>query len=176
MLDFFTCKKNIRLNSKYRKRLFLKFAPFLEKRYYACYRRNIELLFKDLTKHLNDYHANHKEMHILDRNVWMSYLMRGTSLDVKTTSQVTQHLFQNPLGYIPPRKMKTTCGAVFFFEACLTQSGSYCWVNFVGSLDDAKNFAVEFHTANESEKSHESFTYNGSVRTLDEDQALGGQG
>ena len=72
--------------------------------------------------------------------------------------------------------MTTTCGAVFFFEAYLAHSGFYCWVNFVGSLDDAKNFAVNFHTANESEKGHESFTYNGSVRTLDEDQVLGEQG
>ena len=112
-------------------------------------------------------------MHILDRNVWMSYLIRKTSLDVKIT---LHQLIQKPLGYLPPRKMITTCGAVFFFEACLTQSGSHCWVNFVGSLDNAKNFAVEFHTDNESEKGQESFTYNGSVRTLDEDQALGGQG
>ena len=64
--------------------------------------------------------------------------------------------------------MITTCGALFYYEACFTQSGFYCWVNFVGSLDDAKNFEVEFHTANESEKGKESFTYKGSVHTLDE--------
>ena len=129
--------------------------------------RNIELLFKDLTKHLNDHHVDHKEMHILKRNVWIFY-----PLD----SHLVLKAILNPFGYLPPRKMTTTCGAVFFFEACLTQSGFYCWVNFVGSLDDAKNFAVEFHTANESEKGPESFTYNGSVRTLDEEQVLGGQG
>ena len=150
--------------------LFLKFAPFLTKRYYACYRkaRNIELLFKDLTKHLNDHHVDHKKMNILKRNVWISYLIGS--------QKTLQDLVEKSLGYIFPRKMTTTCGAVFFFEACLNQSGFYCWVNFVGSLDDAKNFSVEFHTANESEKGHESFTYNGPVRTLDEEQVLGGQG
>ena len=117
-------------------------------------------------------------MQILDKNVWMFYLIKKTSLDVQSKEEsILQQLFQKPLGYLPPRKITTTCGAVFFFEACLTQNGSYCWVNFVGSLDDAKNFAVKFHTAHESEKGPESFTYNGSVRTLDEDQqALGGQG
>ena len=64
--------------------------------------------------------------------------------------------------------MTTTCGAIFYYEACLTQIGFHFWVNFVGSLDDAKNFEVEFHTANESEKGKESFTYKGSVHTLDE--------
>ena len=107
-------------------------------------------------------------MPILKRNVWMSYLI--------DSQRLLQNLVQRHTVYLAPQKMTTVCGAVFFFEVCLAKSGSYCWVNFVGSLDDAKNFAVEFHTANESEKGHESFTYNGSVRTLDEDQALGGQG
>ena len=109
-------------------------------------------------------------MHIVKRNVWISYLI--------DSQRTLQHLVKKPLGYLylPSQKMTTTRGAVFFFEAFLTQSGFYCWVNFVGSLDDAKNFAVEFQTSNESEKGHESFTYNGSVRTLDEKQVLGGQG
>ena len=142
----------------------MKFAPFLTKRYCACYRqsRNIELLFKDLTKHLNDHHVNHKEVPISKRNTWISKLSDS------------QGRFESRLKNLPcfrsPAKMTTSCGAVFFFEACLTQSGFYCWVNFVGSLDDAKNFVVEFQTANESETGHESFTYKGSVHTLDEKQ------
>ena len=102
------------------------------------------------------------------RNVWISSITDS------------QGKFQSCRLNLPffrsPGKMITTCGAIFYYEACLTQSGFYCWVNFVGSLDDAKNFAVEFQTSNESEKGHESFTYNGSVRTLDEKQVLGGQG
>ena len=110
-------------------------------------------------------------MRILKRNVWISNL-------IDSQRSLFSLVQKGPLGYwLGLRKMTTTCGAVFFFEACLTQNGLYCWVNFVGSLDDAKNFAVKFHTAHESEKGPESFTYNGSVRTLDEDQqALGGQG
>ena len=107
-------------------------------------------------------------MPILRRNVWMSYLI--------DSQRTLQNLVQRHPVYLTPQKMTTICGSVFFFEVCLAQSGVYCWVNFVGSLDDAKNFTVEFHTANESEKGPESFTYNGSVRTLDENQALGGQG
>ena len=142
---------------------FLKLASFLTKRYCACYRksRNAELLFKDLTKHLNDHHVNLREVPIFKRNVWISGITDSHG-NLSNESRLKKHL------HLPPGKMITSCGAIFYYEACLTQIGFYCWVNFVGSLDDAKNFEVEFHTANESEKGRESFTYKGSVHTLDE--------
>ena len=122
--------------------------------------RNIELLFKDLTQHLNDHHVDLKEVPIFKRNVWISSI---TDSQGKFESSLKHLPF-----FWPPAKMTTACGAIFYYTVCLTQSGFYCWVNFVGSLDDAKNFVVEFHTANESEKGKESFTYKGSVHTLDE--------
>ena len=109
---------------------------------------------------MNDHHVNLKELPIFKRNVWISSIIDS------------QGKFESSLKHLPyfrsPGKMTSTSGAIFYYESCLTQIGFYCWVNFAGSLDDAKNFVVEFHTANESEKGKESFTYKGSVHTLDE--------
>merc|ERR1712037_516487 len=73
----------------------------------------------------------------------------------------------------PPKKIINTDGAVFFIEALMTKTGFYCWANYLGSSDDAKNFAIEFHTGNKSAMSRrnaqdESFNYTGPVHTLDE--------
>ena len=40
--------------------------------------------------------------------------------------------------------MTSTCGAEFFFGAWITKDGFHCWVNFLGSSDDAMNYTVNF--------------------------------
>ena len=63
--------------------------------------------------------------------------------------------------------MTSTCGAEFFFGACMTKDGFHCWVNFLGSSDDAKNFTVNYSIKNNA--ANESFIYNGPVQTLDKE-------
>ena len=66
--------------------------------------------------------------------------------------------------------MTSTCGAEFFFGAWITKDGFHCWVNFLGSSDDATNFTVNYSVENNAASFHESFIYNGPVQTLDKEQ------
>ena len=50
----------------------------------------------------------------------------------------------------------------------MTKDGFHCWVNFLGSSDDAKNFTVNYSVENNA--ANESFIYNGPVQTLDKEQ------
>ena len=68
--------------------------------------------------------------------------------------------------YSTAGRMTSTCGAEFFFGVWITKDGFHCWVNFLGSSDDAKNFKVNYSVKN----NNESFIYNGPVQTLDKEQ------
>ena len=87
------------------------------------------MLFKDLTKHLNDFHVNGiREIQMTERNVWMAKLAHSNNFEHYGDSH----------NIWPPKKIINTDGAVFFLEALMTQTGFYCWANFLGSSDDAK--------------------------------------
>ena len=65
------------------------------------------------------------------------------------------------------RKMTSTCGAGFFFEAWMKQNALNCWI-WIGSLDDTKNFIVNFSVSNND---RETFIYNGPIHTLDKEES-----
>ena len=64
--------------------------------------------------------------------------------------------------------MTSTSGDIFFFEAEMINDSFYCWVNFFGSSDAAKDFIVNFKIQNMNYR--ESFIYEGPVHTLDKKQ------
>jgi hypothetical protein len=66
--------------------------------------------------------------------------------------------------------MTSTSGDVFFFEAKMSNNSIHCWVNFLGSSDEAKNFKVNF-SVDKSGNFCETFLYNGPVHTLDKEQS-----
>ena len=66
--------------------------------------------------------------------------------------------------------MTSTCGAEFFFGVWITKDGFHCWVNFLGSSDDAKNFTVNYSVEKNAANFLESFIYNGPVQALDKEQ------
>ena len=88
-------------------------------------------LFKDLTKHLNDFHVNGiREIPMLVGNVWMAKL--------EDNLRNFENYGDDEESNWPPKKIINTDGAVFFLEALMTEIGFYCWANFLGSSDDAK--------------------------------------
>ena len=122
--------------------------------------RNIELLFKDVMKHLNDFHGDDLDLEMPmiedETNAWRARL--GCNFELRHGVQEV----------VWSRKMKSTCGAIFFFEVWMIHDAIHCWLNFFGSLDDAKKFIVNFSISN---KFCESFIYNGPVHTLDKKQS-----
>ena len=125
---------------------------------------NIELLFKDVNKHLNDFHADYREVPMLngETNRWMVKL---TDQKGNFEQNIEDHQFS-----WSPGKMTNTSGDIFFFESRMSNDSFDCWVNFFGSSDDAKNFTVQFYIGNKSEKIQESLDYKGLVHTLDKEQ------
>ena len=121
--------------------------------------RNIELLFKDVMKHMNDSHSNDSEVSKIpgETNVWMAMLKNSDDFEQRDEDH----------SKFWSKKMTSACGAVFFFEGWMIQNTIHCWVNFLGSLDDAKNFIVNFSVNN---KFCETFIYDGPVHTLDKKQ------
>ena len=71
-------------------------------------------------------------------------------------------------GVWSPSTMTSTSGDVFFFEAKMSNDSVYCWVNFLGSSDDAEDFTVNLSIHNMNYR--ESFNYDGPVHTLDKIQ------
>ena len=67
---------------------------------------------------------------MLERNVWMA--------KVEDTQRNFENYGDDEKSIWPPKKIINTDGAVFFLEALVTQTGFYCWANFLGSSDDAK--------------------------------------
>ena len=131
-----------------------------------CYKEsmNIELLFKDVNKHLGDFHADYREVPMLngETNRWMVKL---TDQKGNFEQNIEDHQFS-----WSPGKMTNTSGDIFFFESRMSNDSFDCWVNFFGSSDDAKNFTVQFYIGNKSEKIQESLDYKGLVHTLDKEQ------
>ena len=121
--------------------------------------RNIELLFKDVMEHIFDSHSNDSEISKIagETNVWTARLRNSRNFE--------QRHKDNSICW--SKKMTSACGAVFFFEAWMIQNTIHCWVNFLGSLDDAKNFTVNFSVSNNA---RETFIYDGPVHTLDKKQ------
>ena len=100
--------------------------------------REIELLFKDITKHLDDCHFDRCiKLKNEGQNVW-----RVNLTDKKRNFEQSDDLGFGTAG--PWYATRSTCGAVFFPQACLKENGIHCWVNFLGSSDDAKNYTVNF--------------------------------
>ena len=130
--------------------------------------RNIDLVFKNVMNHLNDYHD--KEHDVIDgrkiqmlkgkKDVWKATL-------INAPRHFELHNEGKPHSLWSPGKMTSTSGDVFFFEAKMSNDSIYFWVNYFGSSDDAKNFTVNFSVDNTN--FFESFIYNGPVHTLDED-------
>ena len=126
---------------------------------FTCSSRNIELLFNDVMKHMNDFHGGDFEIPMVEneKNVWIASITNTSNFDQRNEYH---DIFWS-------RKMTSTCGAVFFFQAWMINNTIHCWVNFLGSLDDAKNFKVNFSVKNND---IESFIYIGPVHTFDEKQ------
>ena len=74
------------------------------------------------------------------------------------------------LGAWPPSTMTSTSGDVFFFQAKISNNYFHCWVNFLGSSGDAKNFNVNL-SVDKSVNFCETFNYNGPVHTLEKGQS-----
>ena len=88
------------------------------------------------------------------------------SITKMTHSNVYTYLLQGV--WWSPGKITNTSGDVFFFEAKTRNDSFYCWVNFLGSSDAAKDFIVNFSIHNMNYR--ESFIYEGPVHTLDKKQ------
>ena len=128
-----------------------------------CYTESleIELLFKDVTKHLDDDHNDSHEMSMIEgeTNIWLTEL-----------SDEKRNFEERDLSsFWSVGKMTSTCGAVFFLEAWLNENAIHCWVGFLGSPDDAKNYTANFNVYNKSVDYRESYSYSGPVHTLDKD-------
>ena len=118
-------------------------------------------MFKDVTKHLNDSHVKSWEIPMLEgqKNIWKARLgdRRGNFEPRDDESSWS------------PGKMTSTYGDVFFFESKMSNNSVHCWVNFLGSSNDAKNFRVNFSV--KSMNLCETFIYNGLVHTLEKEQS-----
>ena len=99
--------------------------------------RNIELLFKDVTKHLDDFHGNRCERLVnKGHNIWLvNFTDVGRNFEQRDRDQSS---------YWTVGQVTTTCGSVFFLEAWLKENAIHCWIKFLGSLDDAMNYTVNF--------------------------------
>ena len=127
----------------------------------ACYKKSRNIMFKDVMKHLNDSHGNLWTIPMLEgqRNIWMARLVD------RQTFQTNEECSWSP------GKMTSTSGDIFFFEAKISNNSIHCWVTFLGSSEDAKNFRVNFSVDDKSVKFSETFIYNGPVHTLEKEQS-----
>ena len=126
----------------------------------TCPKESRNIMFKDVMKHLNDSHVKCWEVRMLEgqKNIWRARLgNRQGNFEPKGDESWN------------PGKMTSTYGDVFFFESIMSNNSIHCWVYFLGSSNDAKNFRVNFSV--KSMNLCESFIYNGLVHTLEKEQS-----
>ena len=129
----------------------------------ACCKESRNIMFKNVMKHLNDSHGNVREIPMLkgQENIWKAKIADRNNFEQKD---------DEPSRSWSPGKMTSTSGDVFFFQAKMSNNSIHCWVNFLGSSDDAKNFNVNF-SVDKSVNFCETFNYNGPVHTLEKEQS-----
>ena len=121
----------------------------------ACSKESRNIMFKDVMKHINDSHGNVREIKMLrgQKNIWRVKISNRQDLDDKLSWSGT---------------MTSTSGDVFFFQAKISNNYFHCWVNFLGSSGDAKNFNVNL-SVDKSVNFCETFIYNGPVHILEKE-------
>ena len=126
-----------------------------------CPKESRNIMFKDVMKHMTDSHGNIREYKMLggQKNIWRVRIADRNSFEHKVDDEPSWS----------PGKMTSTSGDLFFFQSKISGNFFHCWVNFLGSSNDAKNFRVNFSV--ESMNLCESFIYNGLVHTLEKEQS-----
>ena len=89
----------------------------------------------DVTKHLDDFHGDRCERLVNEgHNVWLANL----------TDEERNFEQRDRSSFWTVGQVTSTCGSVFFLEAWMKDNAIHCWIKFLGSLDDAMNYSVNF--------------------------------